>query len=154
MPDVALAEDRKKPKMASEKPETPDKLSTQSLKEKELALRNKEQELRKKEDELIPLKKDIEEKLGELNELQTRLTSYAKTLAEREETLKDTKMTHLVELYTAMEPAKAAAIMEKLKMETVVLILRHMKGKSAGQIIGLMKPEMGAQVVERLSQMK
>jgi len=35
-----------------------------------------------------------------------------------------------------------------------VLILRHMKGKSAGQIIALMKPEMGAQVVEKLSQTK
>jgi flagellar motility protein MotE (MotC chaperone) len=50
-----------------------------------------------------------------------------------------------------MEPAKAAAIMEKLKIETVVLILRNMKGKPAGQIIALLKPELGAQVVEKLS---
>ena len=92
-----------------------------------------------------------EEKLGELNELQSKLTAYAKTLADREEALKETKLAHLVELYTAMEPTKAAAIMEKLKIETVVLILRNMKGKPAGQIIALLKPELGAQVVEKLS---
>ena len=152
-PVVALAQEKKKAGPQAER-ETPERVTPQSLREKEIALRNREQELKKKEEELLPLKRDIDEKLGELNELQTRLTSYAKTLADREDALKDTKMAHLVELYSAMEPAKAAAIMEKLKMETVVLILRHMKGKSAGQIIALMKPEMGAQVVERLSQTK
>jgi flagellar motility protein MotE (MotC chaperone) len=152
-PDVALAQEKKKVAPPAEK-ETPERVSAQSLKEKELALRNREQELMKREEELIPLKRDIDEKLNELNELQTKLTTYAKTLADREEAMKETKMAHLVELYTAMEPSKAAAIMEKLKMETVVLILRNMKGKSAGQIIALMKPEMGAQVVEKLSQSK
>ncbi len=160
-PGVALAQEKKKPAPPPEK-ESPEKVTPQSQKEvtpqslkgRELALRNRELELQKKEEELIPLKRDIDEKLGELNDLQTKLTSYAKTLADREDAMKETKMAHLVELYTAMEPAKAAAIMEKLKMETVVLILRNMKGKSAGAIIALMKPETGAQVVEKLSQMK
>jgi flagellar motility protein MotE (MotC chaperone) len=152
--NLALAEDGKKSRISSGTGDAHEKPSLQMLKEKELALRTREQELRKKEEELVPLKKDIDEKLGELNELQLRLTEYAKALAEREEALKNTKMAHLVELYTAMEPGKAAVIMEKLKMETVVLILRHMKGKSAGQVIALMKPEMSAQVVEKLSQLQ
>jgi flagellar motility protein MotE (MotC chaperone) len=151
---VALAGEEKKSRTPADQGEVPEKLSLQALRERETILKTKEQEIRKREEELIPLKKDVEEKLGELNELQLRLTDYAKTLAAREEALKDTKMAHLVELYTSMEPAKAAAIMEKLKMETVVSILRHMKGKPAGQIIALLKPEMGAQVVEKLSQMR
>ena len=126
-------------------------VTPESLRERELALKAREAELKKKEEELLPLKKDIDEKLGELNDLQSKLTAYAKTLADREEAMKETKMAHLVELYTAMEPTKAAAIMEKLKIETVVLILRNMKGKPAGQIIALLKPELGAQVVEKLS---
>ncbi len=152
--DVALAEDRKKGRAQADPGDGPERVTLQTLREREAALRTREEEVRKREEELIPLKKDIEERLGELNEVQLRLTSYAKTLAEREEALKETKMAHLVELYAAMEPARAAVIMEKLKMETVVMILRHMKGKPAGQIIALMKPEMGAQVVEKLSQMK
>jgi flagellar motility protein MotE (MotC chaperone) len=159
-PRAALAQEKKKSAPPEKEgpgratPQSPKEVTPQSLKERDLALRNRELELQKKEDELIPLKRDIDEKLGELNDLQTKLTTYAKTLADREDALKETKMAHLVELYTAMEPAKAAAIMEKLKMETVVLILRNMKGKSAGAIIALMKPETGAQVVEKLSQMK
>ncbi|MBN1107100.1 MAG: hypothetical protein JXL84_27100, partial [Deltaproteobacteria bacterium] len=128
-PTVALAQVR----LSDGQTGSPEKLTLESLKERELALRARELELKKKEEELIPLKKDIDEKLGELNDLQSRLTTYAKTLADREESIKDSKMSHLVDLYTAMEPARAAAIMEKLKMETVVLILRHMKGKPAGQ---------------------
>jgi flagellar motility protein MotE (MotC chaperone) len=150
--DLAMAENREQQHASLGTGEPSGALSPETLKERELALRAKELSLKKKEEELLPLKKDIEEKLAELNELQSRLTAYAKTLAEREETLKDTKMTHLVEVYTAMEPAKAAAIMEKLKMQTVVLILRHMKGKAAGQIVSLIKPELAAVVVEKLSQ--
>jgi len=152
-PNVALAQDRMQARLSDARTGSPERLSLESLKERELALRARELELQKKEEALIPLKKDVDEKLGELNELQSRLTAYAKTLADREEAIKDSKMAHLVDLYTAMEPARAAAIMEKLKMETVVLILRHMKGKPAGQIIALMRPEFGAQVVEKLSRM-
>jgi flagellar motility protein MotE (MotC chaperone) len=154
---VAHAQDRRQAKAtapakaAAQTAEGFEKVTPEALREKDLALKAREAELKKKEDELLPLKKDIEEKLGELNELQSRLTAYAKTLADREEALKETKLAHLVELYTAMEPTKAAAIMEKLKIETVVLILRNMKGKPAGQIIALLKPELGAQVVEKLS---
>ncbi|MEW6667038.1 MAG: hypothetical protein AB1512_17685 [Thermodesulfobacteriota bacterium] len=148
---VAHAQDRRQAKATVQGGEGFEKTTPESLRERELALRAREAEIKKKEEELLPLKKDIEEKLGELNELQAKLTAYAKTLADREEALKETKLAHLVELYTAMEPAKAAAIMEKLKIETMVLILRNMKGKPAGHIIALLKPELAAQVVEKLS---
>lgn len=150
--DLVMAENRGQPDTPLGTGKPSGVLSPENLKERDLAMKAKEMSLKKREEELAPLKKDIEEKLAELSELQSRLTAYAKTLAEREETLKDTKMVHLVEVYTAMEPAKAAAIMEKLKMQTVVLILRHMKGKAAGQIVALMKPELAAVVVEKLSQ--
>lgn len=148
---VAHAQDRRQAKATVQTGEGTEKITPEALRERELALKVREAELKKKEEELLPLRKDIDEKLGELNELQSKLTAYAKTVADREEALKETKLAHLVEVYTAMEPAKAAAIMEKLKLETVVLILRNMKGKPAGQIIALMKPEQGAQVVEKLS---
>ena len=75
-------------------------------------------------------------------------------LAEKEKALNDQKISHLVALYSAMDPAKAAVIMEKLKTDTVARILAHMKGKSAGKIMAMMKPERGAVVSERLSQPK
>jgi flagellar motility protein MotE (MotC chaperone) len=141
--------------VASEKtnaPTVPGTLS-EDLRKWEKDLKSKEEFLKKKEAELLPLEEEIESKMAELSELQERLTALAKSMAEREKALQDSKMDHLVALYSAMEPTKAAAIMDKLKMETVILILRHMKGKSAGQILGMMAPEKGASISEELSRM-
>lgn len=152
-PDIAMAESKGKAQPEKTAPDAQGEMNPDALKQRAKNLRARELELKKREEELLPLKKEIEEKLAELNELQNRLTGYAKTLADREEALKEGKVGHLVELYSAMEPAKAAAIMDKLKMETVVGILRRMKGKAAGQILAMMKPETGAAISEKLSTM-
>ena len=68
--------------------------------------------------------------------------------------MKDTKITHLVALYSSMEPARAAVIMDKLNMDTIVRILSNMKGKVAGQILAAMDPEKGATISERLGKME
>jgi len=122
------------------------------LRKKDQELKEKETLLKRKEEELLPLKKEIDTKLEELNTLQTSLTAYAKKLAEREKALKDSKIGHLVALYTAMDAAKAAVIMDKLKTDTMVRILSNMKGKPAGKILALMAPEKSAMISERLSQ--
>jgi len=115
------------------------------------ALKAREEALKKKEAELAPLRAEIESRMAELNELQARLTAYAKRLAEKEKALKDRKMAHLVALYSAMEPGKAAVIMGKLKLDSVVRILANMKGKTAGKILASMDPEKSARISERLS---
>lgn len=129
-----------------------------SLEEKELELRKKEKELEEKEmelkkleEQLLPLQDEINTKIEELNDLQTSLTAYAKDLAERENALQNSKIGHLVTLYSSMEAANAASIMDKLQIDTIVLILSNMKGKSAGQILAMMNPEKGALISERLS---
>ena len=126
-------------------------ITEKSLIKREQELKKKEEEIAKKEKEYLALKEETEAKMAELTELQVKLANYAKKLAQREKALKDAKMAHLVSLYAAMEPAKAAAIMEKLRMETVVKILRNMKGKAAGRIVAMMSPERGARISEELS---
>ena len=155
VPEVALAQSQPAAAPLVKPPAgNPDLTTPDDLKNKEQALKEREQKVQQQETELLPLKKEIEEKLAELNELQANLAVYAKKLAEREKALQDVKMAHIVDLYSSMEPAAAAAIMEKLKIETVVLILGHMKGKAAGLILGQMKPDTGATISERLSQME
>ncbi len=152
-PRLALAvnEAQAEPSGDAERVTSDDILGT--LKAKERALAEKEQLLNRREKELEPLKEEVERKMAELNELQATLTELAKKLADREKALEDKKIGHLVALYSAMEPAKAAAIMDELKIETIVRILRQMKGKSAGEIMGMMKPERGAVISEKLSQL-
>ena len=135
--------------------------SDSSITEKERLLRKKEMELKEQEialkkmgEELLPLKKEIDAKFEELNELQVRLTAFAKELAEREKALNDAKIGHIVTLYSAMDAARAAVIMDKLNIDTIVRILANMKGKSAGQILAMMEPEKGAIISEKLSRLE
>jgi flagellar motility protein MotE (MotC chaperone) len=126
----------------------------QALLRKEQRLREWEEELQKREEQIVPLQKEIDRKMAELEEIQANLTGFAKKLAEREQALKDAKVQHLVSLYQAMEPERAAAIMGELDIPTVVRILGNMRGKNAGLILAAMPPERGAAVSERLSRME
>jgi flagellar motility protein MotE (MotC chaperone) len=124
------------------------------LAKKERELAEREERLRQKEAELLPLKEEVETRISDLNDLQERLTALARDLTEKERGAREEKIGHLVSLYSAMEPDRAAAIMGKLKLDTIVLILRNMKGKSAGQILSLMDPVQGAMISEELSRIE
>lgn len=143
--DVAMAQE-----VAVE--EEPDLESLElKLRKREQELLKKEAQLKKMEAQLLPLKEEVETRMGELNELQNRLSAEAKNLAEREKTLEDAKISHLVKTYSSMEAVKAAAILDKLRLDIVVRILGNMRGKSAGAIMAMMPPEKGATISERLS---
>ncbi len=143
-PNVVLAEEKKLP----EKKQIP---LEQRLRAKEKELGAREEEVKKKEKDLQLLQEKIDARMSELNDLQTKLLKFSKDLAQREKALKDAQMSHLVALYSAMEPGKAAAIMDKLNLETVVRILKYMKGKNAGKIMAMMDPKRGATISEALS---
>jgi flagellar motility protein MotE (MotC chaperone) len=125
-----------------------------NLKKKEQELKEKEAALQKKELELAPLQAEVDAKIAQLNELQVKLTAMAKEIAEKEQGFKDEKINHLVTLYSAMDSSKAAKIMDKLNIDTVVRILANMKGKSAGQILASMNADKGATISEKLSNLE
>jgi flagellar motility protein MotE (MotC chaperone) len=124
------------------------------LRDREKELLKKEAELKKMEAQLLPLKEEVETRMAELNDLQISLAAEAKKLAEREKALEDGKITHLVQLYSSMEAGKAAAILDKLQLDIVVRILGNMKGKSAGEIMGMMTPDKGATISKKLSEVE
>lgn len=125
----------------------------QDLLRREQRLRDWEEELRTRERQLLPLEAEIDRKMAELEEIQDNLTAFARRLAEREEALNDARVRHLVSVYQEMEPVRAAAIMAKLDIPTVVRILGNMRGKAAGQILATMSPERGAEISEELSRL-
>jgi flagellar motility protein MotE (MotC chaperone) len=127
---------------------------TISLKAKEQELKDREAAVIRKEQSLAPLQAEVDAKIEQLNELQLQLTALAKDIAGREQALKDEKINHLVTLYSSMDASKAANILDKLNIDTVVRILANMKGKSAGQILAAMSAEKGARISEKLSDME
>lgn len=111
-------------------------------------LRAKEEELKRKEEELKRLEKKIEEKLREQKELAQKLEQ----LINRAEVLKNKKIKHLVQLYSNMEPARAAKVLETLDKQLAVKIMAGMKGRIAGEILTNMDPKKAAELSEALTE--
>ena len=111
-------------------------------------LRAKEQELKRKEQELKKLEKKIEKKLLEQKQLAKKLEQ----LINRAEVLKNKKIKHLVQVYSNMDPARAAKVLETLDKQLAVKIMAGMKGRIAGEILTNMDPKKAAELSEALTE--
>ncbi len=118
-------------------------------KRRELAAR--EEELRKKEEELLILKKDIENKLAKLSQLQTELQGQLQKNVEAAKQSQETRLKHLVGAYSAMKPDKAASLIEKLNDDVALQILSAMKSKDVGAILSFVETEKAARLSQRLA---
>ena len=105
------------------------------LAKKEQQLLKKEEERKQREQELLVLKQEVSSKLEELQELQEKIEKDLEELQSRKGSVKDKRIKHLAEVYKAMEPARAARLMEKLDEHIVVQIISRMRGRAAGQIL-------------------
>ncbi len=147
-PDVAMAQEA-----PAQEEESLEDLEMK-LRKREKELDEREARLNKMEEQLKPLKEEVDTKIAEYTELESRLKTMATDLAKREKMLQDTKMARNVKMYSSMEPQKAAAILEKLDTESVVRIIGNMKGKEAGEIMGAMDTDKSAIISERLIRLK
>jgi len=110
-------------------------------------LRAKEAELKRKERALKELEAKIDKKLEEEKKLAKKLEE----LIQKADVLKDKKIKHLVNVYSNMEPARAAKVLETLDKELAVKILAGMKGRIAGEILTNMDPKKAAALSEALT---
>ncbi len=110
-------------------------------------LREKQAELKRKEKFLKELEKKIEEKLKEQRALADRL----QRLIEQAQVLKNKKIKHLVSVYSNMDPARAAKVLEKLDKDLAVKILAGMQGRTAGEILNNMDSKTAAKLSEALT---
>ncbi len=110
-------------------------------------LRAKEAELKRKEKELKKLEKIIQQKIEE----QKRLAQKIENLIKKAEVLRDKKIKHLVKVYSNMDPARAAQVLEKLDTSLAVKILAGMKGRIAGEILSNMDSKRAAELSEALT---
>ncbi len=104
-------------------------------------------ELDKKEADLKLLKTDIEEKLNELKALQQRLEGPLKKARAEQKA----RFQHLVGVYGSMDPARAAALLDKMSEETVAHLFAAMKSKKVAKILALMDPDKAAKISSLLS---
>ena len=125
---------------------------TELLDKKEQQLRFKEKELKQKEEELLLLKQEVSAKLAELATLQQKVANDFDEMKRREKTQQDNRIKKLGEMYKAMEPARAAKLMERLDEHIAVKIMAKMRGRAAGEILAGMELNKAAQISKRLSE--
>jgi len=112
------------------------------LHDKETVLREKESLLQEKEKRLILLQKELQKKEKDIEKLRQR----DETVLAELKALKDEDLSRLVAVYTAMKPAAAAPLMEKLDLPYAVEVILRMKPKKAAKLLSAIKPKRAAAI--------
>lgn len=118
-----------------------------ALEEKKNDLENRESAIKAEEMRLAALKKEIMEKIEELQNLQKQLATNLG--ADKEETLK--KYKNLAKVYEAAPPAKAGSMLEKLDIKTAAGITMNMKRDKAGIIWGFIDTQKAVEITKEIT---
>jgi flagellar motility protein MotE (MotC chaperone) len=95
---------------------------------------------------LATLKEEIDVKLARLEKIQDAIQSKL----DKQKALRDERIKHLIKIYTAMPPKKAAGLIEKLDMTVIISLFSRMKGENVGQILPYVSAEKAAAISECL----
>jgi flagellar motility protein MotE (MotC chaperone) len=101
-----------------------------------------------KEEQLGQIKQEVEDRLKELQALQTRLMETI----EEEKRIKGEHNRHLVATLQAMSPDRAGKLLEQMDEEEAVRLLIRLPGKEAGAILSLLAPDKAARLSHRFLQ--
>jgi len=112
------------------------------LHNKEKALDEKESLLREKERRLIVLQEELQKKEKDIENLRQKVETVLAEL----QALKDEDLSRLVAVYTAMKPAAAAPLMEKLDLPYAVEVILRMEPRKAAKLLSAIKPERAAAI--------
>lgn len=95
--------------------------------------------------------KEMQAKInGKLDELETAKAGLKAELDRREE-MRNLAKKELVEIYSGMDPAAAAAQMDKIDMRLASSIVRQLKPRLASAILDEMEPDLAAKLVRYIA---
>lgn len=118
-----------------------------SVQKEQARIRKKEVDLQKRGEELKTLEAVVDKKLAEMKKLRTEL----KTLLTEKNKEEAQRVDQLSAMYQKMDPAKAAALLVKLKDHLAAGILAGMRSRSAGQILNNMDSKDAARLSKYFS---
>lgn len=111
----------------------------------------------KKQDRAGLLNKQLDESLkkmdGKIAELQRIKDSLSGAISQSKEKEAES-LQHLIGVYSAMEPDKAANLLERIDEITVIKIFSNMKSKKVAAIMAQMEPSKAARISSELSSRK
>jgi flagellar motility protein MotE (MotC chaperone) len=125
--------------------------------EREKMIRER-QKLENERQHLETVKKEIDQKIARLTEIQTTVQKKIKKQEDlitqyksMQESTMDNQFKHLLKIYTSMRAKKSAMLIEKLDMDIAIRLLSNMKGEKVGQILSYVSPEKAAALSEQLA---
>jgi flagellar motility protein MotE (MotC chaperone) len=113
-------------------------------------LEAKEKDLARRMEELNNLQKLIDDKMVALEKVKKEFEAQVAA----EQARQNARIKHLIGVYTNMKPKAAAEVIEKMETVLAVDILRGMKGKDAGKVLALIKPEVASRLSLMLSEQR
>ena len=116
------------------------------IKKQNAQLKEKEKYLEQRKIQLVALQEEISNKIAEL----TRLRNEIKAERTQTKTDEEQKLRHLIKIYSAMKPPKAASLIEKLDIKLAIQLLSKMKGDTVGSILSFVDVGKAAKISEGL----
>jgi len=117
---------------------------------KKSELSQQEKAIDKKREELLSIQNEISRQLEEIRKVRNEIDAQ---IAEKK-AIEDGKIKHLIKIYSAMKPQKAASLIEKLDLEFSINLLSMMKGEEVGNILSFVDVEKAAKISEGLAKNK
>ncbi|MFM8748044.1 MAG: MotE family protein [Aestuariivirga sp.] len=106
-----------------------------------------EQRIARQMQALSELQTNVEKRLEDLENAKAELQAQI----DRREALRNLARAELVEIYAGMDPAAAAAQMDKVDPRLASSVLRQLKPRQASAILDEMRPELAARLVREIA---
>lgn len=123
-----------------------EKIDLNFLIKKKAELKKEEERLAKKRAELMAIQVEINNKITIL----TKLRNEIRAQMAQKKTVADKKLKHLIKVYSAMKPQKAARLIEKLDTKFAIELLSNMKGDIVGNLLSFIDTDKAARISEQL----
>jgi flagellar motility protein MotE (MotC chaperone) len=117
------------------------------LQERRGAIDERQRELELRENMLKAAERKVDGRIGELKEIEDRLSAGAR--AEKEEA--DRQMKTIVIMYEAMKPKDAAKVFDRLSIPVLVPIVNAMNPRKMSEILAVMTPEAAERLTVALA---
>lgn len=124
-----------------------EKIDLNFLINKKAELKEEEERLAKKRAELMAIQVEINNKITIL----TKLRNEIRVQMAQKKTVEDKKLKHLIKVYSAMKPQKAASLIEKLDTKFAIELLSNMKGDIVGNLLSFIDTDKAARISEQLA---
>ncbi len=119
-----------------------------SLRSLQQRLQEREKELDEREKKLREMETKALVRIDELKQMESAL----RDLLKQEDSIKSKKIKRLTAVYSGMKPDRAAPVIARMDLETVVKIFLRMDEKRVGKILSFLPPQKAVVISEALTQ--